>query len=384
MKKAILLIVLGLAAAFAAGQTAKPVWKGTVATENGIKVVKNPSEPLYGTFTFDLQEELSIGGDPEKAEAYFPKGAQLGIDDSGSLFVSDLGNGRIQIYDKTGRFLRPLGRKGQGPGEYSFPGKVMFDPEGNACVPNGRDIIVFGQDGIFRKKIPLGTSFSRFILGPGGTIIGTLQPSQAGDGPKFTLRLLGPDGKSPMTIAEARGEFDPGQKVLILHRYGSSFSFAALTAETFAWGFSEEYKITISGRDAKPRWMILKEEKPEPITAKEKAVNKESGMYAWMGTSGEPSQQEIKYPDHRPFFINILSDDAGRLYIVRFKPNLETSATTSIDVFSKEGIYLYRMSWSRFPAAIKGGALYEVRQDEETGETTIVRSRIKNWAAMKN
>jgi hypothetical protein len=52
-----------LAAISAAGQTAKPVWKGTITTENGVKVVKNPAEPLYGTFAFELEVDLKIGAE---------------------------------------------------------------------------------------------------------------------------------------------------------------------------------------------------------------------------------------------------------------------------------------------------------------------------------
>jgi hypothetical protein len=41
------------------------------------------------------------------------------------------------------------------------------------------------------------------------------------------------------------------------------------------------------------------------------------------------------------------------------------------------------MIWPAFSSAIKNGAFYELREDKETGEYTIVRSRIKNWERMK-
>ena len=47
--------------------------------------------------------------------------------------------------------------------------------------------------------------------------------------------------------------------------------------------------------------------------------------------------------------------------------------TSEVDVFSKDGIYLYRMTWPFLPQVIKGGFLYEVRQDESAGLTRIVR-----------
>jgi len=41
------------------------------------------------------------------------------------------------------------------------------------------------------------------------------------------------------------------------------------------------------------------------------------------------------------------------------------------------------MTWPSFPSAIKGGFLYEVREDKETSEYQVVRYRIKNWNSMK-
>jgi hypothetical protein len=41
------------------------------------------------------------------------------------------------------------------------------------------------------------------------------------------------------------------------------------------------------------------------------------------------------------------------------------------------------MAWPFIPTAIKSGTLYEVREDKESGEYTIVRHVIKNWPEMK-
>jgi hypothetical protein len=89
-------------------------------------------------------------------------------------------------------------------------------------------------------------------------------------------------------------------------------------------------------------------------------------------------------PDHRPFFSNFFGDEAGRLYVVRFRSILERDdPVRHVDVFSKDGFYLYRMTWGFLPQVIKDGFFYEVRQDKETGDTRIVRHLIKNWDDFK-
>ena len=43
-----------------------PQWKGTIEEEDGVKVIKNPNEPLYGEITFQLEEDLSIGNEEDE------------------------------------------------------------------------------------------------------------------------------------------------------------------------------------------------------------------------------------------------------------------------------------------------------------------------------
>ena len=39
----------------------KAEWGGKIEYENGVKVIKNPKEPLYGEYVFSIEEELCIG-----------------------------------------------------------------------------------------------------------------------------------------------------------------------------------------------------------------------------------------------------------------------------------------------------------------------------------
>jgi hypothetical protein len=119
--------------AFSQGQ--KPAWKGKIVAENGVKIVKNPTAPLYGEFACQLEEDLSVGGNVNDDNYYFPRGIfALNVDGDGNIYVSDFGNIRIQMYDKAGKFVRTLGRKGQGPGEFQMPRKVLFDSKDNPWV----------------------------------------------------------------------------------------------------------------------------------------------------------------------------------------------------------------------------------------------------------
>jgi hypothetical protein len=373
---------LVLASSSCSKKAADSGWKAKVEVLDGVKTVRNPETPKYGTFAFDLSEDLVIG--QEKDEAYFfPWRANLGIDDQGWLYVCDWGNRRVQVYDRNGLYVRTLGRQGQGPGEYGMPGSVLLDAAGNAYINSVRSLVVFGPDGVFQKNILVKRFLSTMILGPGSTFVGTLQPNvQEEDGPKNRLVQLSPEGEMLRTLAEfpAFGA-SPGQ--VLLHWYSGNLPFSLRSENSLYFGFSLDYKIYVVDGEGQPLFTFSKAEREQGISGEEARLTRTDGIWAWYG-QGDPKSAPLGMPDHRPFFTSFLSDDLGRLYVVRFKPITEKDIKTSeIDVFSKDGSYLYRMTWPFVPQVIKGGFLYEVRQDEDAGLTRIIRHRIKNWGEFR-
>ena len=359
-------------------RTADSGSKATAEVVDGVKTIRNPETPRYGTFAFDLAEDLVIGEEKNEA-AFFPQSAFVNVDGEGRFYICDVGNRRVQVFDRNGGLIKTLGRQGQGPGEYAYPMGVFFDEAGDAFINSGRFLVVFGPDGVFKKNVQMKTFLSGFILGPGGTIVGRTQPNVREEGgPKNKLLQLGPDGEMLRTIATypVYGA-SPGQ--VLYHWYSGQLAFCPRSDDSFFYGFALDYTLHVADGEGRELFAFSKAEKSEGITGEEADLTRESGIFAWYG-AGDPKTAPLGLPDHRPFFTRFYGDDLGRLYVVRLRPITEKDVKTSdIDVFSKDGYYLYRMTWPFVPQVIKGGFLYEVRQDEEAGLTRIIRHRIKNW-----
>ena len=354
-------------------------WKATIEIVNGVKTIRNPETPRYGSFTFNLAEDLVIGD--EKAESTsFSDWVSINVDDEGTIYACDRGIGRVQVFYKNGAFFRTLGRKGQGPGEYSMPSDVYFDDIGDIYIDDVRSFVIFGRDGDFKRNQPIKTFLSQKVLGPGGTVLGTKQPNpRSDDGPKYELVQLGPDGELRRTLAQYK---PPGASnhQLLVHWYSGRVLFGRQLGEFLFYGFSPEYEIHVVDVGGRELLRFSKAETAQGITGEEKDLTREKGIFAWYNVPDRKTA-DLGMPNHRPFFSWFLSDDVGRLYVVRFKPITEKDVKTSeIDVFSKDGYYLYRMTWPFLPQVIKGGLAYEVCQDEEAGLTKIIRHRINNWA----
>ncbi len=361
----------------------KAAWKGKVEMKEGIKVIKNPTPPVYGEYVPQLEEDVSIG-EPNDETYYFPRGASLNVDDEGNFYVSDYGNKRVQMYDQFGKYVRTIGRQGQGPGEYLFPGNVHFDYQGNLCVSGGRELVFYTKDATFLKKTVLRASLNFFILGPGGTVIGKQQPRP--DYPMESVIQLDPEGNIIRTIAEFPGLQGKSKNAFVWHWYSPSVALTAVTPEVFAYGYSGEYKIYLADAEGRTVLIMTKEEKPQSISGKEQEAKREEGLFAWFGNPGSSKPQDlIEFPAHRPFFGFFMADDAGRIYISRSKSILEKKTPGVVfDVFSKDGIYLYQIKLGFRPEVIKKGFIYEIRRNEDSGDIKIIRHKVTNWTQFKS
>ncbi len=90
----------------------KTEWKGKIGIEDGVKVIQNPEEPLYGEIEFELEEDLSIGNEEDENYLFYRVG-DIQVDADGNIYVLDSGNHRVQIFNKNGDYIRTIGKKGQ-------------------------------------------------------------------------------------------------------------------------------------------------------------------------------------------------------------------------------------------------------------------------------
>jgi hypothetical protein len=66
---------------------------------------------------------------------YFQDPSDIEVDDAGSaIYVVDAGSNRVLVFDFQGEFLKAIGRKGQGPGEFMRPTGMCLTRDGGVAV----------------------------------------------------------------------------------------------------------------------------------------------------------------------------------------------------------------------------------------------------------
>jgi hypothetical protein len=86
----------------------------------------------------------------------------IAIDDSGRIYVADFQDPRIVVFDSRGRHLATIGRKGQGPGEFTAPTGITFGADGALYVRNMEQVARFIRD----PRTGIASRFDRAYVGP--------------------------------------------------------------------------------------------------------------------------------------------------------------------------------------------------------------------------
>ncbi|MEW6455785.1 MAG: NHL repeat-containing protein [Acidobacteriota bacterium] len=362
-------------------------WKGKVEYEGKIKVVNNPSEPVYGELILELKEVLSIGNpDEENYSFYRPRNFEL--DEKGNFYILDRGNFRIQVYNKNGKYIKTIGKKGQGPGEFERPFGMKLDKKGNIYVNDftERGLLVFNKEGNYQKTIPINYFFTDFKLSDDGSIFCIIS-QMIEKGRYLTFSKLNNEGKLDkeiLKIPEFATTITSGTSTIttitFLHafRFDLHFYFSELQNQ-FIYGDSSKYELSAISPSGELVFKFRKEEKEIPVTSEEK--NKICDSFK--PPLSKEVRDKIYFPPYRPYFSSFVIDSEGRIYVSRMKSPVDESKETEFDVFSPDGYYLYKTKLKLFPSIIKDGYIYARVEDEETGDIYFKKFQIKNYKSIR-
>jgi hypothetical protein len=336
------------------------VWKGTIRTENGITVVRNPKTPLYKNAAISLDEELSIGQKDGPEENQFARIASVDADSEGNIYVLNLKPVEIKVFDRNGGFLRKVGAVGQGPGEFSHPqflqivngkGLIVFDV-------GTHNFLTFAVDGAFlgmAQDKKQSDGLWPIIIDKKGFVIGTRLPPPPLGGPK--LVRMEPNHESEDVIVQQNLDWFLLKKVEL--PLSMICADAALNGKII-WGIPDEYILHMLNSDGKPEMTISCKAGAIKVTEDGKKELKEQEK-SWI-----KSGFKTFIPKNYPFYNAISIDAEGRIFVATYEKT-KNGQETLYDIFDPDGRYIAKIPMpSRIEKLLwKKGKLYTVEKDEE-------------------
>lgn len=307
-------------------------WAGTIEERDGVVVVRNPAAPVHDGQVVTFEEELSIGQDTGQEEYLFARVNGMGVDDNGHIYVIDGRDALIRVFDGNGGFLRTIGRKGQGPGEFEMPVHVQVTEDGELFVGDyAMRAFFFSLDGRFIRQKAMPRPVWPVKLDSHGGLVGIEIAAPPPLGGK-TIRIYDPDFKPLLVIAVeepgARGLFDIGKP---------SCYCAVASDDRIIWGDSSEYVLHVLDPQAEPVRKILKTHQPQRISASDRETYE--NRYAEPLKAG----MKIAFRDHYPAFSGIFTDDEGRIFVRTYEKADSQDSLLYFDVFDADGVYLAKV-----------------------------------------
>jgi hypothetical protein len=312
--------------------------------ENGVEVVLNHLEPyvLSGVPSMlALEEILTI--DTEKEEVVNTGMTMMEwfcLDSNGDIYfmMRDSPGNFIYKYDAAGKFVRSFGRKGQGPGELSYGGDILFDDEGRLIAKDMTEpkYLVFTPDGVFVDQVKLGLNVDILKNLGNGTFLTFWQDSDPVK-PVFRNHYCIGNAMLKSNREFYEFEFDDRRAPRVVPG-GSAIMIGASNENIYVGDSRDGYVIRVFDLSGKLVRKIRKEFRPVIPSAEYKAARRR--RYEQMGANGVEILSKLSFPANFPPFRFLFTDDEGRLFVMTNER--EGDRTYLYDIFTKDGVFIAR------------------------------------------
>jgi hypothetical protein len=354
-----------------------------VETIEGVTYTHNPETPLHPEKIVTFGEELAIGKFDESKEIPLYKPGSYMVDNAGKIYISDDSDMAIKVFDQNGAFLKSIGRKGGGPGEFNRIGQMTSLPNGNILVMDyqSRRTSLFKPDGEFINSYPWRTSISRICLATDSSYT-VNEYTFKEKAEELWAKTFDFSGKELVSF----GQFtSPEVKSMTLGNIMIGMSVPQSPQSIFAgdqerqWLYhclNNKYLIEVYDQKGKLFRKIDRPYEPLPFTS-EDAKKFLSRFEARPDSPAAKLAKQMELPKVKTVAERLLVDDQGNLWVETNEEKKEAEKTLkAYDVFNKDGFYDARV-WSEFrPGFFAAGKMYRLAEDEETGARTVNRYRV--------
>lgn len=399
----------GTAADGAAGTKSYDV---KIETVDGVKSITSPGYPRYGKAKLKVRDELTIGaGEEEDVLVYMPLDVQA--DSSGNIYTWEYRLCCIKVFNRHGRFLLQIGRRGQGPGEFSQStmftlmedSKIflldadkrrisIFTAEGNLIrdfrydkqwfcsglqsVDKHRIYIsktatlkqegmkseyqLFEKDKQLYRYNPVNNKWTPLITLTGESyILRGVRVGEKTGAEGMNLPFLNEwnvnSQRRPATAAER-----PNQKISSpMENPENITKFSHIIAHgDIVTGFSKTYRLSVFSPQGQLKFKFGREftlKKNKKLAGIKKILPK-----------------FVKTLKYLPVFRKLLFDESGRIWVELFKTE-DRYVNVKYDIFSHEGIYIKQVTAPYRIYRFANNKIYGISETED-GERVIKRAAI--------
>jgi len=336
-------------------------WMGTIFEEAGVTIIRNPKEPLHKTPILEIEEELSIGGSGIGEDHELGQVRGFVVDNDGQIYVLDGRAPHIKIFDSSGKHIRSIGQKGQGPGELDMPSAVSINrkKEELAVFELSRRISVFSLGCVFLRHIENIWTRGGHIDSKGNIYV--INDFVNPEDPRFELKKLASDASLIDILAVYTSPPSPKINPFLPHG-----TFLLDKEENLVYGYPSSYEIHYFGAESgKVFRKVVRDYDPLEIT--DEGKEEKSKSYS--------SKVTLVFSKYHSAYKRFFMSDEGHLFVQTWE--ITEDGKSIHDIFDSKGRFIGRIPLNPSGMEILNGKYYAL----ETGEDgrQIVKRYTVNW-----
>lgn len=348
-------VIVCLAGAIIAAQE-----KTEFKTIDGVPHALNPGKSLAGAFKLEVERTRSLN--PYDQGEVGLRMIRFSRDTAGNVILYDPNGAEGHRFDAADKYLGPVTKHGQGPGEFSpMQGYHSFFHDPGFWVFGGRKVAHFDASGTLLKERILKNPFYAEIDAEHFFTMDTKWDSQKKQ--TRTLKLVEFD----MDGAETTADLLTGENIgMIMNPNGQGgfgedwatpnfFYSADSAARRVFCGMNREYKIMV--KDFAGKTLLVIEKPHENVKVSRKDVEE---ILSWAMKDDRTKWMISAYPDRFAAIKDVFPLPKGHLGVFR----ITGPKKMELDIFDAEGRYVYAVV---LPADVK----FDIVQFFSTGFGTV-------------
>jgi len=365
--------------------------------------LQSPLADLYRKGSVKLVRVAEVDEASLPKDVFFQDATDVREDARGNVYVCDSRACSVFKFDPAGKYLKSIGRKGQGPGEFNLPYRIAVTSDKLFVYDlMNRRLCALTLDGEYVKSVPLVTGEGRpegMMSLPNGDLVMGWETVHYEDRTKpqdYEVRVYAPDltlRKSLSKHAIWRNKYMQiegfGRSTNVIQPFSPLVSWAVTADGKVVVGFQKNYAVDVYDPARGKVASFTHPYDPLAVTDKDKEAFFGSLTFGSMDSSGnmgtvqkgtpDPIVKATEFPKAKPAFFDLLADSEGNILVFPYR-KIRDEEGRVFDAFSSEGKFLGTVKIEgseRLPrdAVVRNGAFWATRTDAE-GNVRVVKFRI--------
>jgi len=345
-------------------------------TNQGNKIIhiERKQNPKY---LIQIKPDLAIGLSNDNEDFLFSSVDRIQVDGKGNIYVSDIRDKCIKVFDKNGNNLKIIGKTGRGPGEIQSVSGMSFAGEDQLMVSDAgnRRLTYFSTSGAWKRSIPTGTKM----------IVRAVEDNEG----NIIAQLLVIREEAKQEIVKFDSELNPLFKIaskveegwddeFIMRPIKPLLSYGVTKEGDIIWGISSNYELNILDSKGNLTKRIIKDISPLVIPNSYKKEIKEKYK-----NRNIPPNYKIEFPKYFTEFSFFVVEENGGIYVKTYKKNQNQEFYH--DVFNVQGEYLakFALPENEYISEVKDNKLYCVIRENKDGIPLVKRYNLE-WKNLVN